>query len=55
VLAGATSRDAGRAREFLAGLPGAPPPSEAGELVARSDVVVEAATRAALEELAPSI
>jgi aspartate dehydrogenase len=55
VLAGATSRDAGRAREFLAGLPGAPPLLEAGELVARSDVVVEAATRAALVELAPSI
>ena len=47
-LAGATSRDAGRAREFLAGLPGAPPLLGFGELLERADVVVEAATQAAL-------
>ena len=52
-LAGATSRDAGRAREFLAGLPGAPPLLEFEELVERSDLVVEAATQAALVELRP--
>ena len=54
-LAGATSRDAGRAREFLAGLPGAPPLLGFGELLERADVVVEAATQAALVELAPTI
>ena len=54
-LAGVTSRDAGRAREFLAGLPGPPPFLEFEELVERSDLVVEAATRAALVELAPTI
>ncbi len=54
-LAGATSRDAGRARAFLASLPGAPPSLRLEELVDRSDLVVEAATQAALVELAPSI
>jgi aspartate dehydrogenase len=54
-LAGVTSRDAGRAREFLADLPGHPPFLEFPELVERSDVIVEAATRAALVELAPAI
>jgi aspartate dehydrogenase len=54
-LAGACSRDADRAREFLSGLAGAPPLLGFGELLARADVVVEAATRAALVEHAPSI
>ena len=54
-LVGATSRDAGRAREFLAGLPGSPPLLGFGDLLDRADVVVEAATQAALVELAPSI
>jgi aspartate dehydrogenase len=54
-LVGATSRDAGRAREFLASLPGAPPLLAFAELLQRSDVVVEAATQAALVELAPAI
>ncbi len=54
-LAGATSRDAGRAREFLATLPGAPPLLELRDLVERVDMVVEAATQAALVELAPAI
>jgi aspartate dehydrogenase len=55
VLAGATSRDAGRAREFLAHLPGAPPFLGFGELLERADVVVEAATQAVLVERAPAI
>jgi aspartate dehydrogenase len=54
-LAGVTSRDAGRAREFLGGLPGHPPFLAFDELVARSDIVVEAATRAALVDRAPAI
>jgi aspartate dehydrogenase len=54
-LAGATSRDAGRAREFLASLPGAPPLLRFDELVQCSDIVVETATQAALVELAPAI
>jgi aspartate dehydrogenase len=55
VLAGAASRDADRAREFLARLPGSPPFLGFGELLDRADVVVEAATRAALVEHAPAI
>jgi aspartate dehydrogenase len=54
-LAGATSRDAIRAREFLAGLPGAPPFLRFEELLREADLVVEAATQAALVELAPAI
>ena len=52
---GATSRDAGRAREFLASLPGAPPLLEFGDLLERADVVVEAATQAVLVDIAPSV
>lgn len=55
VLAGATARDAGRARAFLSSLPGAPPCLAFEELVDRVDVVVEAATQAALVELAPAV
>jgi aspartate dehydrogenase len=54
-LAGVTSRDAGRAREFLAGLPGSPPVLDFNELLGRADLIVEAATQAALVELAPAI
>ena len=54
-LAGVTSRDAGRARVFLASLPGAPPLLAFGELLQRADVIVEAATQAALVDLAPSV
>ena len=54
-LVGATSRDANRAGEFLASLPGAPPVLAAPELLERADIVVEAATQAALAELAPAI
>jgi aspartate dehydrogenase len=55
VLAGAASRDGGRSREFLADLPGAPPLLRLAELLHRADMVVEAATQAALVEAAPSI
>jgi aspartate dehydrogenase len=55
VLAGAASRDVGRAREWLAGLPGPPPCLPVDELIERSDLVVEAATQAALVEWAPAI
>jgi aspartate dehydrogenase len=55
VLAGAMSRDAARARGFLATLPGPPPLLELDRLVAESDLVVEAATQAALVEVAPRI
>jgi aspartate dehydrogenase len=55
VLAGATSLDAARARAFLASLPGAPPFLGFEALLERADVVVEAATQAALVERAPAI
>jgi aspartate dehydrogenase len=55
VLEGATSRDARRAGEFLATLPGAPPLLGFRELLERADIVVEAATQTALVELAPAI
>ena len=55
VLAGGTSRDAGRAAAFLAGLPGPPPYLDVESLVDRSDLVLEAATQAALVSLAPRV
>jgi aspartate dehydrogenase len=54
VLAGATSRDTDRARAFFSRLPGAPPCLPFAELLDRVDLVVEAATQAALVELAPA-
>jgi aspartate dehydrogenase len=54
-LVGATSRDASRARAFLATLPGAPPLLELQALLDRADIVVEAATQGALVEHAPAI
>ncbi|MGH7357298.1 MAG: aspartate dehydrogenase [Candidatus Rokuibacteriota bacterium] len=54
-LAGVTSRDAARAREFLATLPAATPLLALGDLLERVDLVVEAATQAALVEVAPAI
>jgi aspartate dehydrogenase len=54
-LVGAASRDAGRAREFLSSLPGAPPLLPFGDLLDRADVVVEAATQAVLVDLAPPV
>jgi aspartate dehydrogenase len=54
-LAGAASRDASRARAFLATLPGPPLLLDVEALVARSDLLVEAATQAALVTVAPGI
>jgi aspartate dehydrogenase len=54
-LAGGTSRDEGRGKDFLASLPGAPPYLPLPELIERSDLLVEAATQAALVELAPRV
>jgi aspartate dehydrogenase len=54
-LAGASSRDHARGAAFLAGLPGSPPYLPIDALVARADLVVEAATGAALVELAPPV
>jgi aspartate dehydrogenase len=54
-LAGASSRDAARAGAFLSSLPGAAPLLEQRELLARADIIVEAATQAALIELAPAV
>jgi aspartate dehydrogenase len=54
-LVGVTSRDAGRARDFVTDLAGHPPVLQFRDLLDRSDVIVEAATRAALVELAPAI
>jgi aspartate dehydrogenase len=53
VLAGGATRDRARGAAFLASLPGAPPCLPLPELIARADVVVEAATQAALAEIAP--
>lgn len=55
VLAGGTSRDEARGKAFLATLPGAPPYLALPRLVEQSDLVVEAATQAALVELAPLV
>jgi len=52
-LAGATARDRGRAERFLAGLGTPAPFLTLDELVAASDLVVEASTQAHLAELAP--
>lgn len=52
-LAGALARDRGRAETFLAGLDGKPPFLPLDDLVAASDLVVEASTQAHLEEIAP--
>jgi aspartate dehydrogenase len=54
-LAGGTARDEARARAFLATLPGAPPYLAWPALIEQSDLVVEAATQAALADLAPAV
>src|SRR5262249_56567374 len=54
-LIGATARDAGRARAFLGSLPGSPPLLGFEGLLERADIVVEAATRAALIVYAPAL
>lgn len=52
-LAGALARERGRAEKFLAGLAGPPPFLPLDDLIAASDLVVEASTQAHLEEIAP--
>lgn len=52
-LAGALARDADRAGRFLAGLRASPPLLPLEDLVAASDIVVEASTQAHLQEIAP--
>jgi aspartate dehydrogenase len=54
-LAGGTSRDETKAKAFLSTLPGAPPYLTLPALIEASDLVVEAATQAALAELAPAV
>jgi aspartate dehydrogenase len=54
-LAGATSRDRARAAAFLDTLPGRPPLLDLPQLVDRADLVVEAATQAALVEFGPRV
>jgi aspartate dehydrogenase len=54
-MAGAVSRDARQASAFLATLPGQPCLLDLETLVARSDLIVEAATQTALVEAAPRI
>jgi aspartate dehydrogenase len=54
-LVGATTRDQARGAAFLASLPGAPPLLPLPQLLERADLVVEAATQAALLEIAPTV
>jgi aspartate dehydrogenase len=54
-LVGATSRDEGRAKTFLASLPGEPPYLTLSRLCEQATLVVEAATGAALAEIAPAV
>ena len=52
-LAGALARDRERAERFLRGLAGRPPFLPLDDLIAASELVVEASTQAHLEEIAP--
>lgn len=54
-LTGALARDRKRAEAFLAGLSCKPPFLPLADLVAASDLVVEASTQAHLEEVAPAV
>jgi aspartate dehydrogenase len=54
-LVGATGRDAERAAAFLRDLPGSPPYLPLPALIEAADLIVEAATQAALIEAAPAI
>lgn len=54
-LAGGTGRDRAKAEAFLATLPSKPPFLTQDELIQASDLVIEAATQAALQELAPKV
>ncbi|MGH7392875.1 MAG: aspartate dehydrogenase [Candidatus Rokuibacteriota bacterium] len=53
-LAGALARDRAKAEAFLRALEGAPPFLSLADLIAASDILVEASTRAHLEEVAPA-
>jgi aspartate dehydrogenase len=55
VFAGGTSRDEAKGKAFLATLPGAPPYLTPPALIEASDLVVEAATQAALREFGPAV
>lgn len=52
-LSGATARDRNKAETFLRTLQGKPPFFTLDELIAKSDLVVEASTQAHLTEIAP--
>src|SRR5438552_2752653 len=52
-LAAGLARDEERARRFLGSLRASPPVLPLGDLIAASDIVVEASTQAHLEEIAP--
>lgn len=54
-LAGAATRDRARGVAFLAALPGPPPLLPIPRLIEASDLVLEAATQAALVEFAPAV
>lgn len=54
-LAGGTARDQSKAEAFLASLPSKPPFLSPEDLIHASDLIVEAATQAALRELAPKV
>jgi aspartate dehydrogenase len=54
-LAGGLARDRARAEAFLAGLRASPPFLPIGDLIAASDLIVEASTRTHLEEIAPKV
>ena len=54
-LVGGLSRNETRATDFLTSLASAPPFLPLSKLIEASDIVVEAATRAALEDLAPQV
>ena len=55
LLVGGTSRSEGSAKAFLESLPGSPPYLGLPRLIETSDLVVEAATQAALAEFAPAV
>lgn len=54
-LAGGTSRDRTKAEAFLGSLPARPPFLPLDKLIEASDLIVEAATQEALQELAPRV
>ena len=54
-LAGGTGRDRAKAEAFLATLPSKPPVLSSEELIQASGLVIECATQAALQELAPKV